>query len=74
MDLESNPALRAAVLRVLEGTRGTAAFVELVRDFRLEGQETGLLEVAAALASESAGAEAVRLLLSAGQEERLRAA
>lgn len=63
MDVEANPALKAAVLRVLESTRGTARFVEIVRDFALTGQETGLLEVARRIPGESGGADAMRLLL-----------
>lgn len=63
MDVEVNPALKAAVLRVLESARGTGRFVEIVSDFSLAGQETGLLEVARKRSGESAGAAAVRLLL-----------
>ena len=62
MDLDANPALKAAVLRVVETTRGTPPFVELVRDFKLTDQEAGLIEVAEKFPGESAGAEAVRLL------------
>lgn len=62
MDLDANPALKAAVLRVVETTRGTPPFVELVRDFKLTDQETGLIEVAEKFPGDSAGAEAVRLL------------
>src|SRR5689334_5130490 len=32
IDLESNPALKSAVLKVLESTKGTPQFVELVRE------------------------------------------
>src|SRR5579859_4753027 len=46
MDLEANPAMKNAVLKVLETTRGTADFVKIVDDFQLKGQERGLLEVA----------------------------
>lgn len=63
IDLEANPALKAAVLKVVEGTRGTPQFVELVRDFSLGGQEAGLWDVAVKRPTESAGAEAARLLL-----------
>jgi putative heme-binding domain-containing protein len=74
MDLEANPALKGAVLKVLESTRGTAQFVEIVRDFSLAGQEAGLLEVAEKLSGESAGAESVRLLLQGEGRSMLRAA
>ncbi len=74
MDIEASPALKGAVLRVLESTRGTAQFVEIVRDFSLTGQEAGLLEVAVNLPGESAGADAVRVLLKAGGASALEAA
>lgn len=66
MDLEANPALKAAVLKVVEGTRGTPQFVELVRDFSLAGQEAGLWELAVKRSTETSGAEAARLLLHTG--------
>lgn len=71
LDLEANPALRAAVLRVVEQARGTPQYVELVRDFKLAGQAEGLLEAAIKLAGQSAGAEAARLLLAQGETNRL---
>lgn len=72
IDLEANPALKGAILRVLDGTRGTAQFVDLVRDFSLADQEPGLWEVAAKLPDESAGVDAVRLLLRRSQGAYLR--
>jgi putative heme-binding domain-containing protein len=66
MDIDANPALKAAVLRVLETTRGTPEFVEIVRDFKLPGQEAGLIEVAIKHSTTSAGAEAARLSLASG--------
>lgn len=74
MDLEANPVLKTAVFRVLESTRGTAQFVEIVRDFGLKGQEAGLLEVAEKLSGESAGADAVRLLCQGDSRAVLRSA
>ena len=73
LDLDGNPAVKRAVLRVLESTRGTPAFVEIVRDFQLAGQETGLIEVAARHPGASAGAQAIRMLLEGAQTNRLRA-
>jgi len=35
------------VLKVLEQTRGTPQFVEIVRDFNLKDQDEALLEIAA---------------------------
>ena len=48
MDLEANPALKKAVLTVVQKTRGTAEFVTLVDEFKLTGQEAALLEYALA--------------------------
>jgi len=76
MDLKANPALETAFMRVLEGTRGTPAFVELVRDFGVKGQADGLVEVALAQAEAegSVAAEAVRLVLEEAGVEGLRRA
>lgn len=63
MDLESNPAVKQAVLKVLAQTRGTPQFVELVRDFHLPDQEAALLEFATQHPASSTGAEAMRLVL-----------
>ena len=67
MDLEANPALKTAVLRVVETTRGTAQFVELVRDFKLPGQEPALLDYALQHPSESSATEAIRMVLNLPQ-------
>lgn len=66
VDINANPKLKDAVMRVLEKTRGTANFVKLVRQFKLAGQEGGLLEVAAARPSGESGVEAMRLVLAGG--------
>jgi len=64
MDFEANPALKAALMRVVESTRGTPDFVELVRDFKLTGQTEGLIEVAMRHSETSAGVDAVRLVVA----------
>ncbi|MBI2925261.1 MAG: c-type cytochrome [Verrucomicrobia bacterium] len=74
IDLESNAAVKAAVLRVLEQVRGQPEFVELVRSFKLKGQEPALLQAAIDRAEGSAGVEAARLLLDTGQLDLLRGA
>jgi putative heme-binding domain-containing protein len=63
IDLEANPSVKAAVERVLQQVRGRPEFVEIVRDFRMTNQETGLLEVAVRNPHDSSGVEAARLLL-----------
>lgn len=64
IDLEANPAVKAAVLKVLESTRGTPDFVRIVQDFNLTGQNAGLLEVALRHPAEEAGVEAMRTILA----------
>src|SRR6185436_4496029 len=68
VDLEKNAKLKEAVLKVLERTRGTSSFVKLVQQFKIKGQESGLLEVAVKNPSSEEGVEAMRLLL-AGRNE-----
>lgn len=63
IDLDANPAVKNALLKVLEQVKGTPQFVEIVRDFKIAGQETVLLDYAAKQPSSSAGAEAMRLVL-----------
>jgi len=63
MDLEANPGVKSAVLKVLDQVRGRPQFVELVRDFRIKGQDPALVELAAQNANNSTGTDAARLLL-----------
>jgi putative heme-binding domain-containing protein len=63
IDLESNPAVKNAVLKILEQVKGTPQFVEIVRDFQIKGQEPALLEFACKQPASSAAAEAVRIVL-----------
>lgn len=66
MDLDANPALKAAVLRVLSTTKGTPQFVELVRDFKLTDQGPALLDYASSHSADSNGVDALRLLVENG--------
>lgn len=61
VDLESNAALKAAVVKLLEKTRGTPQFVEIVREFKLAGYGRPLLEYALEYPGEASGIEAFRL-------------
>jgi putative heme-binding domain-containing protein len=70
-DLEASPELKNALLKVLELTRGTPQFVELVRDFRVTGQQAGLLEVATRHPADPSGIDAARLLLAANDHTLL---
>lgn len=62
--VEANPKLREALGQVLEATRGTPRFVELVRDFHIKDQDPALLEIAIANSNNSTGVEAARLILA----------
>lgn len=74
VDINTNPKLKDAVMRVLEKTRGTANFVKLVQQFKLTGQNAGLLEVAIAQPAGESGVEAMRLLLASGDMAVVQAA
>ncbi|MBC8003053.1 MAG: c-type cytochrome [Opitutaceae bacterium] len=63
-DIDTNPALKNAVTRLLGKTRGTPAFVQIVKKFGIKDQNEGLLEVALINTSEESGVEAIRLLLA----------
>jgi putative heme-binding domain-containing protein len=65
-DLNTNPSLKAAALKVLEWTQGTPDFVTIVQDFNIPGQNAGLLEVAARNLSDGSGVEALRLIFASG--------
>ena len=71
LDLEANPSLKSAVLKVVEKTRGTPHFVELVREFGLEGQEEELLKYALANPRESSGVEAFRMAVAKAPDAEL---
>jgi putative membrane-bound dehydrogenase-like protein len=43
-DLEKNPEVKSALDKMLAATRGTARFVELVRDFNLRGHAPAMIE------------------------------
>jgi len=61
--VEANPKLKEALANVLEATRGTPQFVELVREFKIKDQDAALVEVAVRNSNSGAGADAARLLL-----------
>jgi putative heme-binding domain-containing protein len=63
VDLDANPAVRSAVLKILEQLKGTQSFVEIVRDFGLKDQDPGLIDYAARNPTSSSGVEAMRLAL-----------
>ena len=73
MDLEANPAVKTVVMRLLDQVRGTADFVEIVRDFHIQGQAKPLLEIVAKDPSGPLGAQAMRLALHDADTNAVRA-
>ena len=61
--VHANPKLKEALLKVLEATRGTPRFVELVRKFQIKDQNAALLEVVVKNPGETTAADALRLIL-----------
>ncbi|MBI3852331.1 MAG: c-type cytochrome [Verrucomicrobia bacterium] len=64
IDLETNPAVKTAVLKILDQVRGTPQFVDLVRDFKIKDQSPALLAFAIQHPNDSSGVEAMRLILA----------
>jgi putative heme-binding domain-containing protein len=64
VDLESNAPVKNALQRVLEKTRSTPQFVELVREFKLKGHAQELLDYALKYPGDSSATEAFRLALN----------
>jgi len=63
-DLEANPALKAAVLKVLDQVRDTPQFLQIVRDFKIKGQGREVTELAMKNPDDSRSIEAMRLVLA----------
>ena len=61
--VNADPKLKEALRMVLEATKGTSQFVELVRDFGIRDQNPTLLDVAIKNSNNSTGAEAARLVI-----------
>ena len=74
IDLEQNPKIKQAVLRVLEKTRGTPSFVKLVQQFKVPNQEAGLLEAATRNPTNELGVQAIRLVLAAKKNDLIESA
>src|SRR6266446_4113003 len=63
-DINANPGLKAAIYRLLDQARGTAQFVQIVKQFDLKDQNEGLLEAASGNPAADFGVEAIRVLLA----------
>jgi len=68
IDLEANPAVKTAVLKVLDQIRGKPQFVELVRDFKIKDQDPALLEIAIQNPDHATGVDAAKLILEHKQD------
>src|SRR5688572_27128128 len=64
VNLEEKPAIKAAVNRVLEKTRGTPDFLKLVQHFKLTNQNAALLALAIDHSTNETGVAAIRLVLA----------
>lgn len=72
-DIEANPALKKAVLGVLEKVRGTSPFVDIVRDFKLTNECPALLEFALKNPRDPNVGEALKTLMAQRGTDLLRA-
>jgi putative heme-binding domain-containing protein len=63
IDLENNPAIKAAVFKLLNQIRDQPEFVQLVRDFQIKDQEAALLQFARRHPRDPAAVDAVRMVL-----------
>ncbi len=63
-DINANPSLKAAIYRLLDQARGTAQFVQIVKQFDLKDQNESLLEAASGNPAADFGVEAIRVLLA----------
>jgi putative heme-binding domain-containing protein len=64
VNLDEKPAIKVAVDRVLEKTRGTPNFVKLVHHFKLTNQNNALIEFAVNNSTNEIGIAAMRLVLA----------
>ena len=72
IDVNTNPRLKAAVLRHLGSQTGTLRYVELVEKLKVRGVEAELLQLALENPASTQGVKAVELLLQFGEMEQIR--
>jgi putative membrane-bound dehydrogenase-like protein len=71
LDLAANPDAAKAINTALERAKGTPAFIDLVRDFRVPNQGPALLATAIAIAQQPAASEAVKMVLKEAHAEQV---
>ena len=74
IDINTNPRLKATVLRHLGTQTGTLRYVELVEKLKVRGVEDELLQLALLNPASTQGVKAVELLLQFGETEQIRQA
>lgn len=71
VDLNANPEVAKTLTAALDRAKGTAAFVDLVRDFGAANQGPALLQTALAISNQPAAVDAVKLLVKQSDWEKL---
>jgi putative heme-binding domain-containing protein len=74
IDLDANPGVKAAVMRVLGQVRGTPQLLQIVRQFKIKGEGSALLDLAIINSTNSTGADAMRLVLAEDNDNLLKTA
>ncbi len=64
-----SPQIKAALAKVLDGTKGTPAFVALAERFKIKDRDDDLLAYAIAHPAETSGVQALRLVMANGGTE-----
>jgi putative membrane-bound dehydrogenase-like protein len=64
LDLQTHPVVKAALLKVLASTRGTANFVRLVQEFHLAGHDPELLRMAVQNPGDESAVAALQMILA----------
>ena len=72
VNINENTDAVTALNRILDRVKGTAQFVSLVHRFAVESRYPELLDLALANSNAQLGADAVRVLLSNGQQDLIR--
>ncbi len=67
----NNEAVAKAIAGAMDKAKGTAAFIELARDFGVKGQGAALLATAVKLGNDPAAGEAIKLILTGSDWEKV---
>ncbi|MDR3404426.1 MAG: NPCBM/NEW2 domain-containing protein [Chthoniobacter sp.] len=64
LDLAANPGVKAVLDKSLTASRGTPRFIEIVRDFHLQGQGQAIMDAALSNVSDPLANEGLKLVLA----------